>query len=292
MKNKPQKNMYKLFRDLGNVQGIAQMTIMSLNGFIESIRQLKCSREQVLPLYLELTDAIRASEPKIIPLIHLLDRFENEMQDCLREEMTTEDVRTFAIASLERQIALFEGNMAKVTENGQKYVDDKDVIIVHSASSVVTNILVTAKEKAGKTFKVIILDHNPERTRQTIMALREARIEHIVAPAHNLSHHIETATKMFVGAMTMTTDRKMIAPTGTAGTVSLCQHNDISVHLFANSLHYSHKDSSHQFIYEELQEAHSANIDFSLTTHSHDLVNLDLIDHIINENGEMQKTSS
>jgi len=283
------KNMYRLLRDLSNVQGIARMTLLSLNGFIESIRQLKCTKDQVLPLYLELADAIRTSEPKIIPLIHLLDIFETEMQDSLTQELTTEDVRERAIASLERQIKLFQGNMAKVTENGRKYVNNGDVIIVHSASSVVTNILVTARQKSKKKFKVIILDHNPERTRQTIQALREAQIDHIVAPAHNLSHHIADANKMFVGAMTVTSDLKMVAPTGTAGTVSLCHHNNISVHLFANSLHYSHKDSAHQLIYKEQQEASSANIDFSITTHSHDLVSLDLIDHIITEKGESKK---
>ncbi len=286
MKN---KNMYRLLRELSSVQGIARMTLMCLNGFIESIRQLNCTKDQVLPLYLELADALRKSEPKIIPLIHLLDIFETEMQDSLTRELTTEDVRERAIASLERQIKLFQGNMARVTENGRKYVNDGDVIIVHSPSTVVTNILVTAKTKSRKKFKVIILDHNPARTRQTIQAFREARIDHIIAPAHNLSHHIEDANKMFVGAMTVTSDLKMMAPTGTAGTVSLCHHNNVAVHLFANSLHYSHKGSAHQLIYKEQQEASSANIDFSLITHSHDLVSLDLIDHIITEKGESKK---
>jgi len=83
----------------------------------------------------------------------------------------------------------------------------------------------------------------------------------------------------------------MVAPTGTAGTVSLCYNNKIPVYLFANSLHYSHKDSAHQLIYQEEQETHSANVDFSITTHSHDLVSLDLIDHIITEKGESQKVS-
>jgi translation initiation factor eIF-2B subunit alpha len=283
--------MYKLFRDLGNVQGIARMTIMSLNGFIESIRQLKCSRSQVLPLYLELAKAIKKSEPKIIPLIHLMGFFEEEMEKTLTPEMSTDEVRERAIKSLEEQIKLFQSNAARVTENGQKYVNNGDVIIVHSASTVVTNILVQAKKQSNKSFKVIILDHSPERTRQTIQVLREADIEHIVAPAYNLSHHIEQANKMFVGAMTVTSDFKIVAPTGTAGTVSLCRHNKIDVHLFANSLHYSHTDSAHQLIYKEQKITQSANVDFSITTHSHDLVSLDHIDHIITEKGETKRDS-
>lgn len=289
MNDNNQQNMYRLFRDLGNVLGIARMTLMSLNGFIRSIKQLKCSRDQVQPLYLELSGAIKKSEPKIIPLIHLLMMFEEEMEKTLTPEMSTEDVRQLAIQSLEDKIKRFQKNASKVTKNGQKYIQDDDVIIVHSASTVVTNILAHARTESGKIFKVIILDHNPVRTRQTVQVLREAGIEHIVVPAHNLSHYIDDATKMFVGAMTVTTDFKMVAPTGTAGTVSLCHHNQIPVHLFANSLHYSHKDSAHQLIYKEDKQTHSANIDFSITTHSHDLVSLDNIDHIITEKGETRR---
>lgn len=278
--------MHKLLRELGDVQGIARMTIMSLNGFIESVKQLKCDRKDLLHRYLELSRVIKTSEPKIIPLIHLIMRFEDEMEKCLKKDMSDDEIREKAIQSLNDKINLFQSDLDRVTEHGIGYVNNGDVIIVHSASTVVTNILIHAKKKAGKKFKVIILVDNPERTRQTIRAMRDEGIEHLVIPAYNLSHHLAEANKMFVGAMTVTTDYKMVAPTGLAGTISLCHFNDISVHLFANSLHYSRKDSSHQLIYEEEKETQSANIDFSMTTHSHDLVSMELVDHIITENGE------
>jgi translation initiation factor 2B subunit (eIF-2B alpha/beta/delta family) len=289
MMNKSNQTMYRLLRELGNVHGIATMTILALNSFIESIRQLKCSKKETVPLYFELANALKNSQPNIIPLMHLLEQFENEMQASLTSEMDLETRRQKTIEILQRKIELFQSNADRVTENGLNYINDNDVIIVHAASSVVTSILVQAKKKLNRCFKVIILENNPERTRQTVRALREADIEHIVAPAHNLSHYIEGANKMFVGALTITSDHKIVAPTGTAGTVSLCHLNKISVHLFANSLHYSHRDSSHQEIYQEQEETHSANINFNMTTHSHDLVDLELIDHIITETGEIEK---
>lgn len=291
MNDTNKQSMYKLFRDLGHVQGIARMTLLSLNGFIESIRQLKCTREEIIPLYTELADAIKTAQPNIIPLMHLLELFEDEMQKILKPDMDLEEIRQKTIECLQKKIELFKGYAARVTENGLNYINDNDVIIVHSASSVVTNILVQAKEKLNRRFKVIILEHNPERTRQTVQALREADIEHIVAPAHNLSHHIEGANKMFVGALTITSDHKIVAPTGTASTVSLCHLNHITVHLFANSLHYSHRDSVNQYIYKEEEDTTSANVNFSMTTHSHDLVSLDHFDHIVTETGEIKKDS-
>ncbi|MBU1195935.1 MAG: hypothetical protein KKE62_06580 [Proteobacteria bacterium] len=292
MKIKNKENMYRLFRELSDVSGIAEMTVTCLNSFIESIRQLKCSREYCEKLYFELSETVRQAQPHIVPLMHLLDMFEKEMDVKLKSEMTVEEVGRVAIASLQDKIAKFKNNMARVTQNGLNYIDDYDVIIVHSPSAVVTNILVQAKEKMGKQFSVIILDHNPVRTRKTVQALRDARIDHIIAPAHNLSHYIEGANKMFVGALTITADRQIVAPTGTAGTVSLCHVNGIPVHLFANSLHYSHRNALDQEIYRSKEDTRSANLDFSIITHSHDLISLDLIDHIITEDGETMKKSA
>lgn len=289
MKNKNKENMYKLFRELSYVSGIAEMTITCLNSFIESIRQLKCSREQCEPLYFELAETVRQAQPNIVPLMHLLEQFEQDMAVQLKPEMSVEEVGRVAIASLQDKIAIFKSNMAKVTKNGLNYIENYDVIIIHSPTSVVTDILVQAKEKMGKQFSVIILDHNPVRTRNTVQALRTAKIDHVVAAAHNLSHYIEGANKMFVGALTITADRQIVAPTGSAGTVSLCHVNGISVYLFANTLHYSHRNAHDQEIYRTKENSKSANMDFSIITHSHDLVSLDLIDHIITEHGETKK---
>ena len=281
--------MYKLLRELGNVKGIAAMVILCLGAFIEAIRQLKCSREEFDSLYMELSEIVKNSQPGIIPLTHLLEYFELDMQQRLKPEMTMETVRKISIQSLEDKISRFKRNAAQVKKNGLAYVRNRDVIVVHSASTVVTNILVHAKEKLDRQFKVIVLDLCTERTQQTVQALRRVGIEHTIIPAHNLSHHIEGATKMFVGAMTITSNRKIVAPVGTAGTVSLCRLNGIKVHLFANTLHYSHQNSARQNIFQVQEEANIGTTEFSLNTHSHDLVCLSFIDHIVTEIGEVSE---
>lgn len=289
MNKKSKDNMYQLIRDLSDVQGIARMTILCLNAFIDSIRQLKCTREEFDSLYKELAMAIRESQPNIIPLIHLLEYFELDMECALKPDMDMEAVRKLTINSLKQRIAQFERNAEMVTQNGLAYVSNRDVIVVHSASTVVINILVQAKKKLGRQFKVIILDLYPERTRQTVQAMKAAGIEYLVTPAHNLSHQIEEATKMFVGAMTITKDQKIVAPVGTAGTVSLCLLHGVKVHLFANTLHYSHRTSSEQNIFQIKKSAQIGSTDFSMTSHSHDLVSLRFIDHIVSEIGEVSE---
>ena len=289
MNDKNKSNMYKLLRDIGDIQGIARTTLLAIESFIESGKELECSSDQIEPLYLELAEAIKNSQPKIIPLIHLIERFEKEMRQLMKSSASLEEVKEKAEKCLREQMDLFKSKAAKVTENGLKYVENGDIILVHSASSVVTNILIRAKIDLNLIFRVIILDHNKERTRQLIQALREHDVEYQVTPAYDVSHYIETANKMFLGALTVTSDQKIVAPSGTAGTVGMCHLNKIKVHLFANTLHYSHGKATDQFIYEEESDSSSANIQFPITTHSHDLIKLDLIDHIVNEYGELDK---
>ena len=287
--NNTSATMYKLLRDIGDIQGIARTTILALNSFIEAIRELQCSREEVADLYIELATAIKNSQPKVIPLIHLIERFENDMRQLMKNEPSIEEIRDSAEKSLNKQIELFKSNAARVTEHGLQYVKNGDVIIVHSASSVVTNILIRAKHSLNMMFRVIVLEQNKERTRQLVQAFRQHDIDYHVTPAHDLSHYVEQANKMFLGALTITSDHKIVAPSGTSGTVSLCHLNNIKVHLFANTLHYSHKTATDQYIYSEEGNTNTANCYFPITRHSHDLIDLELIDHVVTENGETKK---
>ncbi|MBF0209828.1 MAG: hypothetical protein HQK64_09430 [Desulfamplus sp.] len=289
MKENIRNTMYQLLRDIGDIQGIARTTILSIESFIAAIKELRCSQEEVAELYIELADAIKNSQPKIIPLIHLIERFEKDMRQIMRTSPSIEEIRITAEKSLKEQIELFKNKADKVTQHGLNYIKNGDVIIVHSASWVVTNILIEAKKVTKPLFRVIVLEQNKERTRQLIQALREHDIDHHVTPAHDLSHYVDEANKMFLGALTITSDHKIVAPSGTSGTVSLCHLNNISVHLFANTLHYSHNRAIDQYIYSEEGNTNTANLHFPITTHSHDLIDLELIDHVVTENGETGK---
>ncbi len=292
MNEKSQENLYKLLRDISDFMGVARITVLALQGLAASIQELKCERADIGALLDEFIEITRESEPKIIPLIHLLEDFDDEMKPVIESDtVDLEAVKTQAARILTDKIELFKNNARLVTEKGLDYVRDGDVIIVHSASSVVTNILVRAREVLNRNFRVIVLEHNVKRTRQLIPALEKAGIAFEVVPAYNLDHYIEQATKMFVGALTVTSDRKIVAPAGSAGTISLCHLNNISVHLFANTLHFSHRRSMDQHIYQSREDMQAAGCKYCLSTYSHCLVDLDLIDHVITESGEMIKSA-
>ncbi len=287
MNQTDRENLYKLFRDHGDVLGFVRTTVVALKSFMESIRLLKCTTGEIMPLIFDLIQVIRCSEPKIIPLIHLIEQFETEMQASAGQDVDT--IKAQAIQILQQKVDLYQSNVQRVTEHGAKCLQDGDTVVVHMASSVVTNILLKAMETRDINLKVIILQQNLVRAKQLINALSKAEIEHVIVPVYNLSHYLEGSNKLLIGAVTVTEDRKIVAPVGTASIVSLCHANNVDVYLFANTLHFSHLGSSTQQIHCELQNMNFEDCAYSMVTYSHDLVDLDMIDHVITEDGEMGK---
>ncbi len=284
MNPKDQENLYRLFRYHANVIGAARMTVMSIKAIINAVQGLKCNRDSLMKMFTELLEVVRISEPKIIPLIHLLIEFEKEIQEYIHIQ-DHEKLRKTIIRILTEKIDLYEFKANSVTHHGLGHVKDDDTIIVHSASSVVTNILVEAARVTRRKFKVIILQLDPVRTPQLVKSLDETDIDHIVVPIYNLCHHLDEANKIFIGALTITPDNKIIAPVGSSNVLGICHLNGIKSYLFANSLHYSHDIADNQLIHVEQSNIVKMNSSYCLQVYSHDLVDLKLMDVIISEEG-------
>lgn len=108
-------------------------------------------------------------------------------------------------------------------------------------------------------------------------------------PEYSLSHYIEHANKLFIGAVSITPDAKVIAAIGTANIVGLCHINKIPVNLFANSLKFSHHPSASKRIHTKTIPTSQDDVRYMLTTHSHDIVDLKLVDVLVKEDGKMEK---
>ncbi len=283
MKTQDRENLQRLFRYHGNVQGIARTTSMALRSLVTAFEQLNCEKTGIAALYAELADAIRDTEPRIIPLIHMLEEFETEMAPHM--EADSDVFRAEAIRILRQKRALYESRVELLVRNGLVHVAENDGIVVHSASSVVTRILVQARQVMLKNFDVMVLQLDPVRTPQITFSLSEAEIPYRVIPEFNLCHYCDQVNKIFIGALTISRDRKAVAPVGTSNTLSLCKANGIKTYLFANSYHFSHDMGTGQRIHTEQKDVSQARSRYRVTTHSHDLVDLDLFDVIVDETG-------
>jgi translation initiation factor eIF-2B subunit alpha len=287
MNPQDKKQLYQLLRDHTNAHGAVRTTGKALQAVIVAMEHLRCDdREAVLDLFAELWEVIRCSEPRIIPLIHLLDGVEAE----LRADPTqggAARLRDRAIRLLSDKIAHYEDLTAAVIRHGLAHVADNDVILVHSVSAVVTDILLQTAGSAGRKFHVIVLKLDPVRTHQMASVLKGAGVSCSVLPEYSLCHHLEEADKLFMGALSVTRDRKIVAPVGSANLVGLCHANGIRSYLFTNTLHYAHGHATSQQIHKTETCMVHARTNYPLTNYSHDLVDLGLIDVLVNEHGSV-----
>ena len=278
--------LYKLFRNHEDVIGSLSTTMLALDSLVASIHKLKCSREGFKGQLMEITDVVKNTEPKNIPLVHLLEEFEKEMPEVYEKSLQEQKDR--AVNIIEQKKQRLGKDMQGVTEKGMNLVENGDVIIVHSTSSVVRDSLIRAHRDMKKKFKVLILKQDFVKTRQVINAFSQAGMEFVVVPEYNLSHSVKTADKLFIGAVSITPDRQVVASAGTANVVSLCHLNKVPVYLLVASLKFAHKSLESQQIHQKEEDMNYGDLHFSLSTFSHDRVDLELIDHLITEEGEVE----
>ncbi|MCF8039620.1 MAG: hypothetical protein K9K79_09920 [Desulfohalobiaceae bacterium] len=289
MKEKDKERVYSLIRDHEDYIGSARIAMLALNSFMASIKELESDPDTIRDQFAELIETIKYTKPRIVPLIHLIKAFEKEMEPNFEKDV--EEIKAEAIAILKRLHDKLQSNVGRVIEGGLKHIQENDLIVVHTASTDVTRMLVMAKDVFQKRFRVLILKQDFIKTKQLIKSLSEANIDLLVVPEYSLSHYLEQADKLFVGAVSVTHDNKVLSPIGSANIVSLCHVNRVPVYLFANSLKFSYHPSSSQRIHKKVVSVSEGDISFILTTHSHDIFDLSQVDYLITEEGTIAKDS-
>ena len=79
MKNQDKEILRRLVREHEESAGSSRSTLLALRALMAAIQELQCPAEELRDQYLELTHAIKNTRPKIIPLIHLIEEFEEEI---------------------------------------------------------------------------------------------------------------------------------------------------------------------------------------------------------------------
>jgi len=287
MKPEDKKILCSLIRDHEDTVGSSRVTMMALDAFVASIREVRCSMQEARELYIELSEAIKNTEPKVIPLIHLIEEFEDEVRKA--GGTTIEEVKERAIAILQAKRARIEAKVGQAIEHGLTCIEEDDTIIVHTLGHDVTNMIKRARGDQKKTFKVIVLKQDLTKTRRLIKSLSTAGIDLEIVPEYGLIHYIEQSNKVFMEALSITEDMKVVCAAGSANILSLCHLNRLPIYLFANTLKFSHRPSSHQQIHRKVQAHTYDDVSYQLVTHSHDAVDLRLVDFFVSEYGIKDK---
>lgn len=291
MKIEDKERLCSLIRDHEDNIGSSRVTMLALDAFIESIKQVRCELGDADALFAELSDAIKDTEPKVVPLIHLIEAFERELRETADTSSgeTLEAFKAKAIQILAAKRKKIEAKTGKTIEYGLTCISEGDVIIVHTLSYDITNMLKISKEVFHKNFKLIVLRQDLTKTRRLVKSLSAANIDMEIIPEYSLSHHIDRGNKVFMGALSITKDMKVVSAVGSANIVGLCHLNQRPVYLFANSLKFAHQSSDQQRIHRKVESKTHGDISYQLITHSHDTVDLGHIDFLVTEDGIKDK---
>ncbi len=287
MNEKDKAILNRLMREHEGIFGASRVTMVALRAFIESLEELDCPAEQLRNQCMELTGAIKNTHPKVIPLIHLIEEFESEMEPYFGGN--TQEVKEKAREILQAKHDRLQAKSGKIIERGLTCVDPDDTIVVHTVNMNVISILSLAHQVMNKDIKVILLQQNQAITSRIINQLRMSDVRHETVPEYALNHFIGRANKMFCAALSITADSQVVAPVGTANITSLCHFHKIPVYLFANTLKFAHGQAADQRIHREtITQATDAD-SYELTTYSHDKMDLELVDFLVTEDGIFPK---
>lgn len=284
MKSESNQALYRLIRSYMDTMGTSRTTVVALKSYMDAVRRVKSTREEFNRMLESLNAVIKNTEPKVIPLMHLIEAFEQEMPPAADLPMAAAKARAMDILSRKREG--FEADTVRLTGYCMNCIAPDDFIIAHSSTAYIRNALVRAHIEMKRDFRVLVLKQDFIRTKELVNDLKQNGVEHIVVPEYNLSHYLGAATKLFIGAVSVTSDNRAVTGIGTANVVSLCHWYRVPVYLFAETLKFAHKSLTDQNIYNEEQEKTEADFTFHMKTFSHDFVDLAMIDHLITEKGE------
>lgn len=278
--------LHDLIREYLQTIGASRTTIEVLRSYIHAVSRLECAPERYGALVEALNAALCRTEPIVAPLVHLIDAFEAEIKPYLSGPMDLAKEKTVDI--LTRALERFEADTARLTEHCMACIEPGDFIAVHGSTAYIREALIRAHTELARSFSVLVLKQNFPRTRELVRALEQHHIPHVLIPEYNLSHYLGSLSKLIIGAVSVTTDNKAVTGIGTANVVSLCHGHGVPVHLFIESIKLTPGALPDQHIHTVARDAVEEDFTFHMTTFSHDIVDLTMVDHLITEDGEME----
>ena len=289
MSSQDNQNLYDLIRSYMAEMGTSRTTEVALKSYIDAVGRLKCDAADFKPMLTRLNEVIKNTEPRVIPLVHLVETFEAEM--AAGSDLPLETGKQQAMDLLNRIRDQFQEATARVTANCMACIAPGDLIIAHLLPAYIREALVRARTEQERSFRVLVVKQDFVRTRELIDALQAHHIDHLLIPEYNLSHYLKGPAKFFTGAVSVTPDNQAVTPVGTANMVGLCHWYRVPVYLFVESIKFAHKPLADQRIYSEAQVKTEADVTFHMATFSHDFIDLAMIDHIVTEKGEIAARS-
>ena len=284
-----QKILDSLFRDIVKFYSSSQTSLITLRAIIKAVKFLECEDDMFCVQIREVCKIITNSQPRMFPIDNLIILLEHELKkNSYFEDKNISVKKSGTIEIIEDLITRLNYDMRELANQGLDHITDGDFIVLHAVEEPVELLLPEAK-KMGKEFEVLILRQESVKTDRVIKVMEENQIKFTVIPEWDLIHTFDKVTKLFIGAYAITADGRFVSDSGTSNIVSECYIHKLPIYLFAPILEITPTVSDNQNLYLKEESQYASGVDYTLISHSCDIVNLDLVNHIITDQGEISK---
>ena len=284
-----QKILDSLFRDIVKFYSSSQTSLITLRAMIKAVKFLECEDDMFRVQIREVCKIITNSQPRMFPIDNLIILLEHELKkNSYFEDKNISVKKSGTIEIIEDLITRLNYDMRELANQGLDHITDGDFIVLHAVEEPVELLLPEAK-KMGKEFEVLILRQESVKTNRVIKIMEKNQIKFTVIPEWDLIHTFDKVTKLFIGAYAITADGRFVSDCGTSNIVSECYIHKLPIYLFAPILEITPTVSDNQNLYLKEESQYASGVDYTLISHSCDIVNLDLVNHIITDQGEISK---
>ena len=283
MSNIEQHTIDKLFRDLSRVYSTSATSMIGLDSVKAAIEELVCNDSDLATEIRKLSDAIKNTQPRMFPLDNLMLILDKEIASLTDGKLLTRESINKILKTLRIRL---ESDLSALVENGLKWIQNGDFIVIHSIEENIEHLIPEAKKK-GINFKILVLKQDIITTGKILSIINENQINFEVIPEYDLVHYFDKITKLFIGTQALTNDNYLICDPGTSNIVSECHIHKIPIYLFLKTLKFSHYPVVEQNIRKNTYKDEYDGIEYNFSIHSNDIIKLNLINHIITEKGDI-----
>ena len=160
---------------------------------------------------------IKKSRPSMISISNYISRFAYQITLYSKDQKQLHSLKNFALATGDELIKLSEGTAMQAANHSADIIDDKDIIMTCSYSSIICNTFETARNR-GVIFHVIIAESRYKNNAYGEISaeqIRQYKIPVSLIGDEDIDKHVYEANKAMVGADSILADGSLINGTPT-----------------------------------------------------------------------------
>ena len=286
------EQLSNIFRAIEEERGsikLAEFVMESLETTLDAIKINDI--DNLYRQFNQLFEAIRNTQPRISLVIYYFFDLWEELEKNKPNIKSIEEFKKVIIRTTKRIQEDSERDFKDIVKIGAELVNDNDVVLVHSHSLTVREVLATADRK-GKKFRVIIAEQETDKTIAMVDFFTNAMIPFTVVPEYMLSHISENVTKVFFGATTLDQEQQFICDAGSYSVLAEFHAEEIPNYMFLSTKKFSlwqtsKKHETYKTTQNRIYSTTKKILNYERIKFSHDRVPAELFNSIVTEIGIM-----